>query len=66
MLPHAPALWCGFLLCCAALTAAEPPRPEHPRPDWMRAAWLNLNGTWEFRFGDGDVGLFRPFVEGQP
>ena len=33
------------------------PRPEHPRPDFMRPDWLNLNGTWQFCFDDGNRGL---------
>lgn len=32
------------------------PLPEHPRPDFQRAQWLNLNGPWNFRFDDKDVG----------
>lgn len=33
------------------------PRPEYPRPAFIREDWINLNGTWEFEFDDGDVGL---------
>jgi len=32
------------------------PRPEYPRPDFRRDAWLNLNGLWDFRFDDYDLG----------
>lgn len=30
------------------------PRAEHPRPDYARKNWLNLNGEWQFGFGDKD------------
>jgi beta-galactosidase/beta-glucuronidase len=33
------------------------PRPEHPRPQFVRAAWVNLNGEWDFRIDDQNVGL---------
>lgn len=47
-----------FLVVLAApIFAADIPRPEHPRPDFRRDAWLNLNGTWQFEFDPGDVGL---------
>jgi len=36
---------------------ASHPRPEHPRPDFYRKEWINLNGEWEFRFDDYNVGL---------
>jgi hypothetical protein len=32
------------------------PLPEHPRPDFQRQQWLNLNGPWQFRFDEKDVG----------
>ncbi|RJS90879.1 glycoside hydrolase family 2, partial [Candidatus Bathyarchaeota archaeon] len=32
------------------------PRPEYPRPDFRRDAWLNLNGLWDFRFDNYDLG----------
>ncbi|MGM0493013.1 MAG: glycoside hydrolase family 2 protein [Armatimonadota bacterium] len=38
------------------------PRPEHPRPDHHRGLrsgidWLNLNGSWQFEFDPGNVGV---------
>lgn len=33
------------------------PRPEYPRPQFVREDWLNLNGVWEFRLDDDNVGL---------
>ena len=33
------------------------PLPEHPRPDFNRSNWKNLNGIWEFRFDENDIGL---------
>lgn len=33
------------------------PRPEHPRPDFQRDTFYNLNGTWDFAFDDGAVGI---------
>ncbi len=32
------------------------PLPEHPRPDFMREEWLNLNGYWDFRFDEKNIG----------
>jgi len=32
------------------------PLPEHPRPDFQRSQWLNLNGPWQFRFDNENVG----------
>ena len=26
--------------------------PEYPRPQFVRNDWLNLNGEWDFAFGD--------------
>ena len=31
-------------------------RKEYPRPQFVRAEWQNLNGEWDFRFDDGNVG----------
>ncbi|MBO7747962.1 beta galactosidase jelly roll domain-containing protein [Paenibacillus sp. MWE-103] len=40
-------------------------RPDYPRPQFVRKDWQNLNGTWDFRFDDGDEGeaqgWFRAF-----
>lgn len=44
------------LLCVAAAVSSAHgqniPLPEHPRPDLERPNWVNLNGAWDFRFGD--------------
>ncbi|WP_276354726.1 glycoside hydrolase family 2 protein [Cohnella caldifontis] len=32
-------------------------RIEYPRPQFVRESWQNLNGTWQFAFDDGNVGL---------
>lgn len=39
------------------------PRPEYPRPQFVREAWLNLNGPWNFRIDDGNVGLDEKWFE---
>ena len=26
--------------------------PEYPRPQFVRKGWQNLNGEWDFAFGD--------------
>ncbi|MCR5583828.1 MAG: glycoside hydrolase family 2, partial [Lachnospiraceae bacterium] len=26
--------------------------PEYPRPQFVRPDWVNLNGEWDFAFGD--------------
>src|SRR5258708_19246285 len=54
-----------------ALVQAPPasPLPEHPRPDFQRAEWLNLNGPWQFWFGQQDSGkreIVVPFSWGSP
>lgn len=41
------------------------PRPEYPRPMFARDRWLNLNGTWEFQFDDGDKGLDEKWYDGR-
>ncbi|MFN2464773.1 MAG: glycoside hydrolase family 2 protein [Candidatus Dormibacteria bacterium] len=44
-------------------TAAQAPSVRrlgeavHPRPQQARASWYELDGTWEFEYDDGDVGL---------
>ena len=39
-----------------AKTVESLPRPEYPRPDFRRDEWLNLNGFWDFKFDDYDLG----------
>lgn len=39
------------------------PRPEYPRPDFQRGSFQNLNGSWEFAFDDGDLGLTQRWYE---
>ena len=29
---------------------------DYPRPQFVRKQWENLNGTWDFRFDDQNVG----------
>lgn len=31
-------------------------RPEYPRPQFVRDDWTNLNGEWDFRFDDDNIG----------
>ncbi len=49
-----------FVVTLLALwpVAADSPIPlaEHPRPDFLRAQWQNLNGSWQFRFDQQNVG----------
>src|SRR5436190_14538775 len=57
--------------CLSILLALvqAPPLPEHPRPDFQRAEWLNLNGRWQFWFGQQDSGkreILVPFSWGSP
>lgn len=42
------------------------PRPEHPRPLAVRAGWLNLNGSWQFEFDDGNSGEARELHRDAP
>ncbi len=50
------------VVCWGNLTEGEKfsskniPLPEHPRPDFQRQQWLNLNGPWQFRFDEKNVG----------
>lgn len=37
-------------------------RREYPRPDFVREDWLNLNGSWEFSYGDKKTQIQVPFV----
>ncbi len=46
-----------LLVACAALSAAEMPRPEYPQPQFERTEWQNLNGSWEFDFDDANTGM---------
>ncbi|MDH3213290.1 MAG: hypothetical protein OEM05_12465 [Myxococcales bacterium] len=39
-------------------------RLDHPRPDRRRTRWLSLDGPWQFRFDDAEVGLARGWPEG--
>src|SRR5436190_1282379 len=51
------------------LALVQSPLPEHPRPDFQRAEWLNLNGRWQFWFGQQDSGkreILVPFSWGSP
>lgn len=41
------------------------PRPEYPRPDFHRENWLNLNGSWNFKFVDYDVGIKKHWYTGE-
>jgi len=53
----------------ALVQGAATPLPEHPRPDFQRAEWLNLNGRWQFWFGQRDNGkreIVVPFSWGSP
>ncbi|MGG3452600.1 glycoside hydrolase family 2 protein [Paenibacillus rhizolycopersici] len=29
---------------------------DYPRPQFVREQWINLNGEWDFRFDDGNIG----------
>src|SRR5262245_31600670 len=45
--------------------AGEP--PLHPRPQLRRERWIDLCGTWQFAFDDGDCGrLERWFAQETP
>lgn len=37
-------------------------RNEYPRPDFVRQNWLNLNGSWDFAYGDKHAQIEVPFV----
>jgi len=65
----------GICVCFVSVCAANPamgeafsskniPLPEHPRPDFQRPQWLNLNGPWEFRFDEKDMGRKRQWFRG--
>lgn len=38
------------------MTAISSYRPDYPRPQFVREHWVNLNGEWDFRFDDGNLG----------
>ncbi len=46
----------GNLVWGETFSSENIPLPEHPRPDFQRQQWLNLNGPWQFRFDEKDVG----------
>ncbi len=59
----------GAACLSIVLALVQGPLPEHPRPDFQRAAWLNLNGRWQFWFGQQDSGkreIVVPFSWGSP
>ncbi|MFD0675558.1 MULTISPECIES: glycoside hydrolase family 2 protein [unclassified Paenibacillus] len=39
-------------------------RQEYPRPQFVRADWMNLNGEWDFRFDDGNLGEQQQWFNG--
>src|SRR5579875_2444072 len=41
----------------STLPAVKKIRDEYPRPQFARDFWVNLNGEWNFRFDDEDVGV---------
>jgi beta-galactosidase/beta-glucuronidase len=40
------------------------PRPEYPRPQFIRPEWMNLNGIWNFRIDDANIGLEERWFDG--
>ena len=50
-----------MLPLCAAENAI--PLPEHPRPDFMRSEWINLNGSWNFRFDQDNLGESQQWAQ---
>lgn len=53
----------AFFLLSLNVLAQEIPLSEHPRPDFSRNEWLNLNGSWQFAFDAGDVGIDQKWYE---
>lgn len=49
---------------CSLLAQQGIPRPEYPQPQFQREQWLNLNGSWELEFDDGNVGLDQDWAAG--
>ncbi len=39
-------------MLAGCVSAQSIPRAEHPQPQFEREQWLNLNGSWEFGFGE--------------
>lgn len=39
-------------------------KKDYPRPQFVREHWTNLNGKWDFRFDDADVGETSKWYEG--
>jgi beta-galactosidase/beta-glucuronidase len=39
------------------------PATIHPRPQLRRESWLELSGTWQFAYDDGDVGVRDGWAE---
>ena len=50
----------GPLTC---YSPADIPRPEYPRPQFVRAEWMNLNGSWNFRLDDANIGMEQRWFE---
>jgi len=46
----------GNLVWGDTFSSENIPLHEHPRPDFQRQQWLNLNGPWQFRFDEENVG----------
>lgn len=40
--------------------------PAYPRPSLFREGYIILNGTWQFRFDEANVGLSQGFAAGLP
>jgi Beta-galactosidase/beta-glucuronidase len=38
-------------------------RNEYPRPSFERKTWLNLNGEWDFKYDDNNLGLKNRWYE---
>ena len=37
-------------------------RNEYPRPDFVRNNWVSLNGMWDYRFDDQNIGLHKDWI----
>ncbi len=53
-----------FLVSSYAQDSVSIPLPEHPRPDFQRSLWQNLNGIWQFRFDQNNVGIEMQWYKG--